>query len=56
LQGVLASAGVQVAGDVADPEVLSLCPSCRRHRQAEGFLSQKVPIDSGKKQMLGEEG
>jgi len=54
LQGVLASAGVQVAGDVADPEVLSLCPSCRRHRQAAGFLSQKLSIDSGNKQMLGE--
>jgi hypothetical protein len=39
-QGVLASAGVQVAGDIAGPEVLSLCPSCRRHRQAAGFLSK----------------
>jgi hypothetical protein len=55
LQGVLASAGVQVAGDVADPEVLSLCPSCRRHRQAAGLLSQKISINSRNKQILGEE-
>ena len=55
LQGALASAGVQVAGDVADPEVLVLCPSCRRHRQAVGFLSKQVAIDAGNRQMLGEE-
>jgi vacuolar-type H+-ATPase subunit I/STV1 len=54
LQGVLASAGVQVAGDVADPEVLSLCPSCRRHRQAEGLLSKHVAIDAGHLQKLSE--
>jgi hypothetical protein len=50
LQGVLASAGVQVAGDVADPEVLSLCPSCRRHRQASGLLSKHLAIDPGSRQ------
>lgn len=55
LQGVLASAGVQIAGDVADPEVLLLCPSCRRHRQAAGFLSKHVAIGAGDLQMLGEE-
>jgi vacuolar-type H+-ATPase subunit I/STV1 len=55
LQGVLASAGVQVAGDVADPEVLALCPSCRRHRQAEGFLSKELSINAKGRQMLGEE-
>jgi hypothetical protein len=55
LQGVLASAGVQVAGDVADPEVLTLCPSCRRHRQADGFFSKKAAIDAEGRQMLGEE-
>jgi hypothetical protein len=50
LQRVLASAGVQVAGDVADPEVLSLCPSCRRHRQASGLLSKHLAIDTGSQQ------
>jgi len=50
LQRVLASAGVQVAGDVADPEVLSLCPSCRRHRQASGLLSKHLAIDTGSHQ------
>jgi hypothetical protein len=47
LQGVLASAGVQVAGDVTDPEVLLLCPSCRRHRQAAGLLSKHIAIGTG---------
>ena len=56
LQGVLASAGVQISGDVADPEVLVLCPSCRRHRQAAGFLSKQVVIDVGDRQMLSKEG
>jgi nitrate reductase gamma subunit len=55
LQGVLASAGVQVAGDVADPEVLSLCPSCRRHRQAAGLLPKQLAIDAGSRQKLVEE-
>jgi nitrate reductase gamma subunit len=55
LQGVLASAGVQVAGDVADPEVLSLCPSCRRHRQAEGFFTKQGAMDIENKQISGEE-
>ena len=55
LQGVLASAGVQISGDVANPEVLMLCPSCRRHRQAAGFLSKQVTIDAEGRQMLGEE-
>jgi nitrate reductase gamma subunit len=55
LQGVLASAGVQIAGDVADPEVVLLCPSCRRHRQAAGFLSKHVAIGAGERQMLGGE-
>ena len=55
LQGALASAGVQISGDVADPEVLVLCPSCRRHRQAAGFLSKQVAIDADDRQMLGEE-
>jgi nitrate reductase gamma subunit len=55
LQRVLASAGVQVAGDVADPEVLSLCPSCRRHRQAGGFFAKQTATDTEKKQILGEE-
>jgi hypothetical protein len=50
LQRVLASAGVQVSGDVADPEVLSLCPSCRRHRQASGLLSKHLAIDTGSQQ------
>jgi len=55
LQGVLASAGVHISGDVADPEVLVLCPSCRRHRQAAGFLSKQVAIDADDRQMLGKE-
>lgn len=55
LQGVLASAGVQISGDVADPEVLVLCPSCRRHRQAAGFFPKQVAIDAVDKQRLGEE-
>jgi hypothetical protein len=50
LQRVLASAGVQVVGDVADPEVLSLCPSCRRHRQASGLLSKHLAIGTGSQQ------
>lgn len=37
---VLASAGVRRSGDTPDPEVLTLCPSCRRHRFA-GVLSRK---------------
>jgi hypothetical protein len=38
LKPVLAVAGVQLSGDSADAEVLTLCPSCRRHRQADTFL------------------
>ncbi len=56
LQGVLASAGVQISGDVADPEVLVLCPSCRRHRQAAGFLLKQGTIDAEGRHKLGEEG
>ena len=52
LQGALASAGVQVVGDVSDPEVLFLCPSCRRHRQASGLLSKHLAIDPKKQQGL----
>lgn len=55
LQGVLASAGVQISGDVANPEVLALCPSCRRHRQAVGFSLKKGTIDAEGRQTLGEE-
>jgi len=55
LQGALASAGVQMSGDSANAEVLALCPSCRRHRQAAGFLSKQVAIDADDRQMLGEE-
>ena len=54
LEGALASAGVNIAGDVANPEVLLLCPPCRRHRQAEGLLSKHVVIDAGNPQILGE--
>jgi hypothetical protein len=55
LQGVLASAGVQVVGDVGDPEVLSLCPSCRRHRQAEGFFSKQIGTEAENRRMLSKE-
>lgn len=55
LQGVLASAGVQISGDVANPEVMALCPSCRRHRQAAGFSLKKGTIDAEGRQTLGEE-
>jgi hypothetical protein len=39
LQPVLAAAGVQMSEDPADAPVLTLCPSCRRHRQAAVLLS-----------------
>ncbi len=54
LEGVLASAGVHISGDVANAEVLVLCPSCRRHRQAAGFLSKHIPIDAEDRKILGE--
>ena len=56
LEGVLASAGVHISGDVPNAEVLVLCPSCRRHRQAAGFLSKHVPIDAEDRKILGEGG
>lgn len=43
-QGVLAYAGVQLSGDVADTEVLLLCPSCRRHRQTLGLLPKPFAL------------
>jgi hypothetical protein len=58
LQPVLAAAGVELIGDSADAAVLTLCPSCRRHRQATGFLSGmegKVAIETEDRQKPGEE-
>jgi hypothetical protein len=57
LEPTLAIAGVQLPGDSADAEVLTLCPSCRRHRQAAGFLSgigRQVAIDAKDRQKPGE--
>jgi hypothetical protein len=58
LKPVLASAGVELIGDSADAAVLTLCPSCRRLRQATGFLSGmegKVAVETEDRQKLGEE-
>lgn len=46
-QEVLAYAGVELSGDVTDTEVLLLCPSCRRHRQALGLLPKPFALSIG---------
>jgi nitrite reductase/ring-hydroxylating ferredoxin subunit len=58
LREALASADVQLTGDSADVTVLSLCPSCRRHRFAAVLLSGiegQVTADTVDRQRLGEE-